>query len=239
MPNIKKEIKLFVENEFKNKVYFTIIYGSYAYGINKDYSDLDLITVCESFKQNQVERMTRFIVHLHKKYNLKIDSEVPYEKKLLVNIDLFEKGIKAQGFKIKNRKICIPMIVKTKEFLKSDKMIMRLALNAITSKNIFIAGDYNHYTKRREEALKNMIKIIFSTKGIEHVTLQKFVSFILGTGEESGELYLGYKNDVKIKEYLKRTFKMIFESLVRQKWMKKQGDIYIKNNNKWFNEILN
>lgn len=78
---IINEIKQFVDKEFIGKDYFTIIYGSYAYKLNKKDSDLDMVTVCNSFSKQDIEKMVNFVKFIHRKYDLKIDYEVPYEKK--------------------------------------------------------------------------------------------------------------------------------------------------------------
>ncbi len=42
------ELSTFFEEELNND-YFTIIYGSYAYGVNTLNSDLDFVTLCREF----------------------------------------------------------------------------------------------------------------------------------------------------------------------------------------------
>ncbi len=200
------ELKGFIKDNLNKSEVFTIVYGSYAYGIQKNKSDLDIMVICNKINRNYIKKIKGFVISLHKRHNLKIDNEIPYENKLLVSKKIFERGLSGDGFEYKNRRFYIPPIKKTKKFLSSKKIVMRLALNAMTSKNIFINGDHKYYKKMKERAIISLIKIVSSARGKIEINPKKFVELIIGDKDKIGEMYLGYKNNNIIKNYLRKEF---------------------------------
>ncbi len=106
-------LKHFLKNRLKSKIYFAVIYGSYAYNISKKNSDVDILVVSEHSNKKDIDKFTDFVISLHHKFGLGIDNEVPFHKKLILRKDLFEKGIKGGGFSKRNGMFFIPKIKKT------------------------------------------------------------------------------------------------------------------------------
>lgn len=236
--SIKKEIGEFYKKEFGKELLFVIVYGSWAFGLNNKNSDVDMVGICLRYTQKQMDNTISFVKDLHKRYKLEFDEEVPYENKLLATPDFMEKSICGNGFEKHSNGIKIQPIVKTKEFLSSNKLAMRLLLNALTTKNIFCGGDYKIYAKVREEAMKNCVRIFFSAWNINNTELNLFVKNLIEKKGKSGQFYLGFDNHPKVKRYLRHIFRRIFDSLLNENILKKKRDKFFINDIKWFKEII-
>jgi len=234
----KKELKSFALNEFKNEKYFCIIYGSYCYNLNTTKSDVDFVFVCEKKGNARIKRVVSKTLELHKKFNLPIDAEVPHNLKTISDFKTLNLALRGKGFNKEGKKIIIPTVIKTKKFLTSKKIIMRLLLNALTSKAIFVCGDKKEFAKKREEAFENLIKIIFGTSGISKTTIHNFVKLIIGDNKQNGESFLGYKKNKKINKYLQREIKKIFDRLEKKRKLNKEGICYSIKDENWYNEIF-
>jgi len=207
------ELKSFFDIEFYRE-YFTIIYGSYAYGINTSASDLDFVTVSRDFNQNNLINTLRFVLDLYEEHNLAFDDEVPYENKILASYERLDNAVQGRGFERRERRIYVPPVVKNREFLHAGEIVMRLLLNAITSKNIFVSGDKGYYDQKRKQAVENMVGFMFSIDNVNSFTIEEFVKSLIGTAERHGEMYLGYKDKPAVRTYLTETFGKEFERLV-------------------------
>lgn len=234
---IKKEIKDFFNRTFKKDLLFLIIYGSWAFGLNNKNSDVDIVAVCSKYNKKQLQKVIFFVIDLHKKYGLELDEEVPYEKKLLVTEKFVEKAILGNGFKKTKKKIIIQPVVKTKNFLSSDEIAMRLFLNAITTKNIFCAGNKKYFKRIREEALKNSVRIFYSAWNIEKASTDYFVDNLISRKGKSGQWYVGFDNLPPVRKYLKKTFEKVFKSLTHKEYLKKIKNEFFINNIRWFEKI--
>ena len=184
--------------------------------------------------------MVSFIKEIHKKHGLKIDAEVPHEKKILVSLQDFEKGIRGHGFEVKEGRVYIPEIKKTPEFLSSDEIVMRLMLNAITSKHIFVTGNKKYYLEKRKQALENLIRLFMSAKNMQETTVNELVENIIRKNKiEHGELFLGYKDNQVIRKHLKRKFRIVLNNLANKGMMEKRKGKYSIRNKEWLQELPN
>ena len=220
---IIQELKTFFDAEFCRD-YFAIIYGSYAYGVNTSDSDLDFVAVKSNFDQKKIRTTLDFVFDLYRRHDLAFDDEVPHEKKLLANYQTLDDAIGGGGFEKMDGRIYVPPVVKTKGFLHSNEMAMRLLLNAITSKNIFVSGDKSYYSKKRKQAIENMVRIMFSIDDVDSFTVQEFVQSLIGTPERHGEIYLGYKDKPAVRRYLTETFGKEFERLASRGILRYNAD---------------
>lgn len=133
----------------------------------------------------------------------------PMKKKVLVSNKTVENGIRGKGFNKIRGKFYIPHVIKSKKFLNSDKILMRLMLNAMTTKNIFVTGNKKYYSKIRKEAFKNMVGIIFSARNVKSASPNEFVNLLMKDKDREDELYLGYKNIPVIRNDLIKNFKKV------------------------------
>ena len=235
--SIKQEIGDFYKKELGKELSFVIIYGSWAFGLNDKNSDVDMVGVCSKYSKKQMENTISFVKDLHKRYKLEFDEEVPYENKLLATQNFGEKAIFGNGFEKNVDEIKIQPIVKTKEFLSSDKMAMRLLLNALTTKSVFCGGNYKLYKKTQNMALKNSIRIFYSAWKINETTLNSFVRNLIKLEGKTGQYYLGFDDKPKIERYLTNVFKKTFDALLSEGYLKKEYNKFLINNIKWFKEI--
>ena len=210
-------IKSYLEIKFHNKNYFAFIYGSFAYGVETSNSDLDLMIAIDKITRIEKRDFIKYILDIHNRFYLKIDEEVPHDKKLLVNFKLFEKGLSGGGFKLSGEKIIIPEIRKEKVFLESDEVIMRLALNSISGNNIFICGNKNLYELYKKKSIENILKLIISINYLDKFTIEDLIENMISNGSYEGELYLGYKRKLPVINYFKSIFSKFLQELVAKK----------------------
>lgn len=234
---IKREIGNFYVKEFDKDLLFVIIYGSWAFGLNTEDSDIDVVGICLKYNKKQLRKTINFIKKIHKKYNLTFDEEVPYEKKLLATQDFMENAIRGNGFIKSNGNILIQPIVKTKEFLSSDNLAMRLLLNALTTKSIFCGGNYKIYQKIKERSLQNCVKIFYSAWNIQKISIESFVDNLIKRNGKSGQFYLGFDEHPIVRTYLLNTFTKTFGYLEKEgRLINIDGEYNIKDL-QWFEEI--
>ena len=234
---ITGELKRFFDSEFQENG-FMIVYGSYAYGVNTSSSDLDFVTIARKVKPGNLQRTLDFAFDLYRKHGLALDNEVPHEKKLLADYKTLESAIRGGGFERRDGSIYVPKIVKTPEFLSSDEIAMRLLLNAMTSKNILVGGDQKHYSRKRNEALENMVAFIFSATNRNSFTIPEFTQALISAPERQGEMYLGYKNKPAIREYLAKTFARVFEELSKRNLLKNGDGRFYLNDPQWIEKCI-
>ncbi len=233
----KKEIKSFIEKEFKNEKYFCIVYGSYAWNLNNKKSDVDLILVCEKKTPKKINALVNKILDLHKELKLNVDCEVPHKLKALADFKYLKAALNGKGFILKKGRMIIPPVVKNKSFLHSKKVVLRLLLNAMTSKNKFICGNKAIFSKEKVKAFRALVRIyllIFPTKKI---TVNKIVNNLLGKGKQTGEMFLGYKPYPIVKKYLKREIGKTLEKLKKENKILKENNYFLLKDKRWLNEI--
>lgn len=200
------EIRTFLEKNFLEHSCFVCVYGSFATGHRTDASDLDIfVAVKDAPVGSQFERLNEFIISLHKKYNLNIDYEVPYENKLIVSYDDVEHAVALRAFKKEDKKYHIPTIIKTRESLLSPEIRWRLLLNALTSPHECIYGNKRQYFIYKSKAEKSLIELAKSISDFYECDNEKLLNALMcGKNGEDGELYLGYKRDrLSVVLYLK------------------------------------
>jgi len=210
--NILSDIKKFVTNKFGKRMLITLVYGSAAYKMNNEKSDIDFFIVCDAYNEQELDEVVNFVIELHKKYNIALDNEVPFSRKVLFSKSDFEDAIEGGGFIIKEGKFTLPPVVKNKEFLDSSRMGKRLVLNALTSPNILIGGDREYYRQSSKKAFTNLVKIIYSAFNLKNIELEGFIKLIMGKGKKSGENFLGYKNFRVVYDFLENNLRPYFNS---------------------------
>lgn len=226
---IEDEITFFLKGMFGDRIIFSLIYGSFVYN-GRNTSDIDYITIVDNFSEHEMTKLIRFTEELHKKYNLPIDNEVPYGNKLLMTKENFESAIRGEGFKFVNGQYHIPPIVKTPVFLSSIEMAKRLALNAITTPNIFLFGDREYYLKSKELAFRTIVKVVGSAKKLINVNLDDFIHILIGKGKEEGEMFLGYKDFPEVKSYLVSEITSALKTLSKKEFFYlNEGVIYFNH----------
>lgn len=211
------EFKLWIREFLSGKSYFCIIYGSSAFENTLFESDIDVMIFLEdSFatKENK-DKITKKVMELHKKYNLPIDDEVPFSKKLLIPFSFLDKVITGFGFEIDGLKLSVPDIVKSKEFLASDELLSRLCLNVITTKNIILSGEFDIFYNYREVATEFLISLILSNYNWLP-SFEALIEKLYSDGKREGEAYLGYKNGPDLDFHLKHLIPMVGKKMIER-----------------------
>lgn len=197
------QIEKQISSYFGNRSFFACIYGSYANGKKNEDSDIDILIATSYYSQEDLAIFKEMILEFHKTHKLKIDNEVPYENKLLINYKDFDDATNLKGFIKKGNTIVIPAVVKGEEFLGSREVKLRLALNALTSPHIMFGNDPDMYAKLKENAEKNITKLSISKQNSNTYGVADLVNTLLtGDNGEEGELYLGYKNYPSVIQHL-------------------------------------
>ncbi len=199
------QIKDYLSGYFGNRQYFACIYGSYVNGMKNKDSDIDVLVAIEKYTDDDLKRFKQLIIQLHKENGLKLDNEVPFENKLIIDYADFKKAVNLGAFPRVNDKFTIPKVVKTKKFLTSYQVKLRLAFNSITSPHIFFGNDVKMYGKLKTEAENNLVRLAIdrqSAPSQKKVDLLQVLLF--GKNLESGEMYLGYKEYPKVTEHLNK-----------------------------------
>ncbi len=196
-----------------NDNFFSLIYGSFASETNTSKSDLDVVIWTPQFNKKTFKNLRDFVIEIHKKHNLCLDNEVPYETKLLVPYDTFDKASKLSGLPLQNNIIKIPRILKTKDFLASEQVRSRLLFNMLTIPTISSWTDIEELNKMKLEAEKNLVLLGLHLFWKKKITIEDFLWTLLKADDwREWEFFLWYKNNLKVVEYLKDIFiKQIYE----------------------------
>lgn len=196
-------IDRFLTEYFVNRKYFGLIYGSFANGTRSSESDIDLFIALESFTHNDLIQIKKFIINFHEKNNLKIDNEVPFENKLMVSYNDVGEATKLKGFVFQENKIVIPPVIKSRKFLDSKEVRLRLILNALTTPHIFLGNDYTQYMSYKNLAEESIFSLSTSSLHQSLFNVENIVEALLRSenGEE-GEMFLGYKRHPFVIKYL-------------------------------------
>jgi len=237
MSKILNELRSYCQNNL-NHTHFGLVYGSYAYGIEKDNSDIDIMILDEDFNVDQINDLVKFMFKIHNKYGLELDFEVPYEKKLLVKKEILIQGIDGICFEKDESRLIIPPIIPTQDFLSSDVLLMRLAFNAITNKNLFISGNEKEYMEYKERALESLIAFIFALNPTEPNNISRFFKKMHSDSKHKDKLYLGYKNRPEIVRYFHKKLEGKLNKLCSEGMLLYDGDQYSILNFNWLHNKM-
>lgn len=202
MYNICDEYKKLIFEEYKELKPTIIFYGSSIYGVSS--SDLDVCIICNDDCDKYIDDIISKTMAFHKKYNLKLDEEIPHKNKLIYKLSEIEFMLNFNPFFI-NGEYYISDIVKSDEFLSSKEMKTRLLLNILTT-NHKTFGDNVLISKFEEKAWDIILDAIIGynkmdTYDADSILKMLYVNQYTGS---SGEMYLGYKKKYqKNEDYLK------------------------------------
>ncbi len=232
------EVRQMVENEFAGERYLSFVYGSYAYGAQRPSSDLDIVMVGESADGGRVSRMTSAVVKLHLRHGLSVDEEVPFHRKLVATWDDLQAAIMGRGFRRDAGRLIASRVVKSREFLESEELRLRLLLNAITGRCLFVAGDAEALRNSQYEARINWVRILTLLLGTKRFTVGSFVGQLIGSGERQGEWFLGFTDDHVRRAYLEEVFGEVFTECARRGWLREAEGSYEIADENWMRELL-
>ena len=216
---IKSDFVEWIFEILHDQSFFALIYWSFASWVNTKESDLDVVLSMPKMEEKLFYRIKDFLVELHKKYNLYLDNEVPYEKKLLIPYPIFSDAAALSGLPFEKDGIEVPKIIKTKEFLSSEQMRARLLFNILTVPTITFGTDMIKLGEFKKKAERFLILLWLHLTKKNCSKIDDFLqSLLYWTDWRDGEMFLGYKNNLKVVEYLKNVFTSSIEELT-QLWV--------------------
>lgn len=224
--SLKKRLHSFVSKEFGNfEKYFCIIYGSYAYGQENQESDFDFMIVAGNISPGRIDRCIRFAKKIHKELKTS-DEEVRYEHKVLISCEFMELACDGNGFKNHEGHWFIPKINKTPEILTSIWFRLRFLHALMVHCNHFVLGDKEYYEALRFKAAINLLKAVCSARKIDIVTAEELFSLFMTHGKDTGDYYLGFRDNIVSSAYLRTMCKFLLETLADQKIIHKNDNVY-------------
>ncbi|MBL7059300.1 hypothetical protein ISS08_02510 [Candidatus Pacearchaeota archaeon] len=207
---------------FEEEKHVTYLYGSQAYDMARNTSDLDLVTIVDNISPQKLENLISYVIDLHKKHGLEIDNEVPHEKKLVVPFDMMNFAVEGRGFHYSEGKVIVPTLEKSEAYLSSNELMYRILLNTITGKTLLISGDQKLLEDYKNKGWDTMFRVMWNLHN-EELSVRDLVQKLIGTPNRQGEAYMGYKDKAKIREFLEH------EVEKRLRDYEKKGLLWSKN----------
>lgn len=208
-------IRRFCSIEFHNsqESFFVMIYGSYAYRFVKPTSDLDIVFFTNNYSIQRRDRIIAFIKQLHIRYGMKLDNEIPYERKILIPYEFLLKACQGDGI-IKDGRWNIPKIEKNKKYLSSNELLLRFFIGVMVNPNILVAGNTTLYNVYRDIATKNLIRaVIYLNKRLQVSSVSLAEDFCLSTRGEFGDYYLGFSHTEPFISYLVQHLEQVLSEM--------------------------
>ena len=149
----------FIRSIFGSQPFELLVYGSFSY---RKCSDLDICTIVKDYDEKQKNIIAKYTIDLHKKYKLRLDWDVPYYQKTLFSFRDLECAVGAAPFKSNGIFFNVDPIIANQEYLASDKMKHRLALNILTTKTETICGGLKETQEYKKRAWETLIGVILT-----------------------------------------------------------------------------
>lgn len=232
------ELRDVVSDEFSGERVLSFLYGSYAYGLQGIRSDLDLLVIAERNLQERGRRLVYRVLELHKKHDLTIDQEIPFHRKLAATWDDLEAAIAGQGFCSNGRRLTARPVVKTRAFLESEEIRLRLLLNAIAGRVLLVSGDAEYLSEIQHRARTNWVRILILLEDLDHFSLASFVDRLIGSGTRVGEWFLGFKPHPVIRSFLCNAFSEVLSTSVTQGRLNLDSGRYSVRDRGWLDDLL-
>ncbi|MHA2890614.1 aminotransferase [Bacillus cereus] len=180
----------------------TLVYGSQSWNyFNKKNSDIDMMFIVKNEQSKMQKQLITDFMKLNISLNYELDTEVPYENKLVISLDDVLKALEGTAFQ-QNNALTIQPILKTEEFLNSTTIKYRLILSAFTTNPLLLSGEVELFVTITQLAFLVILNVIIIHYKRDYFTIQGLLERILTNGIHSGEDYLGYKsNPIQIESY--------------------------------------
>lgn len=197
---LQKKLKTIIP---KGNKWFALVYGSHATGTQKRGSDLDLMVFVPKPTSKLYLKIRFLILEIHSAFSLGIDEEVPFQNKLLLSYAECQMAAQLMHFK-KEQKVLVTPIKPTYSYLASKEMKLRLAYNVLTTPHFYLGNDRLSYSKLRAIAEENLLTLSQNCVINKICKNSNLVDALIGRGKYSEKLYLGYKNTLEIRRYLRK-----------------------------------
>ncbi|KAF3030314.1 hypothetical protein E8E11_002132 [Didymella keratinophila] len=185
----------------------TVIYGSSALCENAILSDIDLMIFVHDAEPSLRKGLEMMFRSIMQEEGILIDAEVPFERKLLVPIQLASKAVDSGPPLDEAGRVL--GIRKTHDYLGSEEMLKRLVFNVLTTPNKILSvrgGIVDDVRRLEHEAASKLVNLIRTVNPGKVNTAEDFVEFASSDGARSGEEYLGYKRRSNVVAKLTQMF---------------------------------
>lgn len=176
---------------------YALAYGSHAHGTAGPHSDLDLLfTGPRPLTGAALDELVAAVIALHHRHGLDLDEEVPYRVKLHLTLDQAAAAAGGASFTIlpvDGGTAPVPDTIREAWFLGTDAFAARLALNALTSPHVFLAGDVDTYRAHVLAAEQTLARLAAALTGRLSPALGDLLAALWRAPDgRSGKDYLGY-----------------------------------------------
>ncbi|GAB7189015.1 hypothetical protein ATKI12_8846 [Kitasatospora sp. Ki12] len=184
---------------------YALAYGSHATATHRPGSDLDLLyTGGAPLTAERLADLVEQVKRLHRRHGLDLDDEVPYETKLYATLHQAEQAADGEGFTPGEG---TPATVRETAFLSTDSFRLRLVFNALTTPNVFLAGNPAAYRRHTVRAERTAARLAHTLHGAKKVTVGQAAEALLHAPDgRTGKDYLGYLHPAHLYAVLARGF---------------------------------
>ncbi|WP_180255207.1 aminotransferase [Bacillus toyonensis] len=192
-------LKQYIDSE---NMLLTLVYGSQSWNhFHKKNSDIDMMFIVKKEHPKMKQQLIADFMKLNRSLHYELDTEVPYENKLVISLKDILNALEGRAFQ-QNNTLCIQPILKTETFLSSHTIKYRLILSAFTTNPFLLSGEVEWFVSITQLAFLVILNVIITHYKRNHFTIQDLLEKILTNGIHSGEDYLGYKNNpIQIESY--------------------------------------
>jgi predicted nucleotidyltransferase len=184
-----------------------LIYGSYAYELARDNSDVDVLVITDRLDAAARSALISSIVSFHRVWGLPLDDEVPFDRKVAATWEDAERAIAASFLPRRDGRPYVSQVVKTEEFLRSEEIRLRLLLNAITGRCIQLLGNCEILAQLQRRARRGWFELLPQLVNLPQAwTVTEFVDKLIGHPPFDGEMFLGFKGHPIVRSYLETVF---------------------------------
>ena len=189
-----------------------VLYGSAADDQSYFLSDIDLMCFIADkyFNPELVAKVNDKFVTLLEAHQIRLDDEIPRERKLLIPISFANRVASKRGF----LQIASPPLVKIDQSGKrclnftdpfSDEILARLVFNVLTVPHRLIAGSGDALSTLIPLAEQSLVELMIEMD--ENISSsEEFAQKSIGKAPVCGEMFLGYKDDPLVKNHLMKVW---------------------------------
>ncbi|MBU1201347.1 MAG: hypothetical protein KKA51_02510 [Nanoarchaeota archaeon] len=229
LKSLLKDLESFYSTYSDGRRHFTYAYGSHITGYASEFSDLDIVTIGDDYSKKDIEEIKNYIIDFHNKNNLKIDEEVPFEKKLVCSYNMMLGAVLGEGFHYDDAGMpLVPELILTQEYLQSDELMKRILLSTITNKSYLLSGSYEDYSFYEQKGWEKIVEVIFYMNNNQPLKQDSFLELMISNGERTGRDYLGYMNKEPVRNYLTNKINEKFNIFLKKGLLKEEykGVVY-------------
>ncbi len=201
-------VRTWCKLSFPNRDVHAFVYGSSVLKSDNQpiTSDLDMMFFLSQKSNLSPTFAETFVRALHARFNLRLDNEIPYARKLVIPEEVLENALSGAAFPYAEANGRIRPVQKTKRFLESDEMRARLILNVFTSCSELVFGDKEFARSMKARAAIEVTRVALRQFSTQPAFGSLFKS-LFSNGAASGEEHLGYKEHPEVRRHVRQWLK--------------------------------